>query len=192
MPRHNSFSSINQAGFLVVSSFDFKNRYPDLLVYVPVWVKGQKSLSSTPCCGSGMDWISSTSSGMKIPSMTEWFQRCVASSINISTFTLAMESMIEEVTLVGCFHGSHVFCQICTDLSFPTLHLQPLSSTSRPCKILVQGCYFTRIWRISLFILLQGCYLWRISLLFHAHVKYSSKVVISTLHLQNFYKIKDQ
>ena len=139
IPRHKSLSFVNWAGFLVASSSDFKNRHPDLLVYVPVWVKGQKSLSSTPCYGNGMDLMSSDSSGMKIPSMIEWFQRCVASSINISTLASAMESMIGEVTLVGCFRGSHVLCQICTDLPFPTLHLHPLSSTSRPCKILLQA-----------------------------------------------------
>ena len=139
IPHHKTLSSINWAGFLVVSSSDFKNWYLDLLVYVPVWVKGQKSLSSTQCCGSMMDLMSSTSFGMKIPSMTKWFQRSVASSINISTLALAMESMIGEVTLVGCFRGSHVLYQICTDLPFPTLHLHPLSSTSRPCKILLQA-----------------------------------------------------
>ena len=139
IPHHKTLCSINWAGFFVVSFSDFKNWYLDLLVYVPVWVKGQKSLSSTQCCGNMMDLMSSASFGMKISSMTKWFQRCVASSINISTLALAMESMIGEATLVGCFRGSHVLYQICTDLPFPTLYLHPLSSTSRPCKILLQA-----------------------------------------------------
>jgi len=36
MPHYNSLSFINRAETLAISSFDFKNRYPDLLVYIPV------------------------------------------------------------------------------------------------------------------------------------------------------------
>ena len=36
IPHHNSLSSIDRAEISVDSSSDFKNQYPDLLVYVPV------------------------------------------------------------------------------------------------------------------------------------------------------------
>ena len=101
IPRHKSLSSVNRAEFSVASSSDLKNRYPDLLVYVPVWVKGQKSLSSTPCCGSGMDLINFTSLGMKIPSMTIWFQRYVASSISLSTLHLPWNQWQEKLRWLG-------------------------------------------------------------------------------------------
>ena len=57
IPCHNSLSSTNRAAILEVSSSNFKNWYPNLLVYVPVWVKGQKSLSSTLIVAAAWTWL---------------------------------------------------------------------------------------------------------------------------------------
>ena len=105
-----------------------------------LFVKGQNKLSSASHCDSGIALISSTSKGVKIPSIISWFHCLEVSSIKVATFAFANVSTMGEKTCSGCFLGNQWCCHILTDLPFPILQRQPLSKTSLPCRMLFQAC----------------------------------------------------
>ena len=68
-----------------------------------------------------------------------WFHFLSSLSIRILTFALTKVSQIGERTYGACCLGSQLLPHMPTILPFPILHLQPLTNTSLPCKILLHA-----------------------------------------------------
>ena len=102
-------------------------------------MKGQKRLSSHSSVGNGKFLINSTSSWINIPSTMLWFHFLSSLSIRILTFASTKVSQIGERTYGACCLGSQLLPHMPTILPFPILHLQPLTNTSLPCKILLHA-----------------------------------------------------
>ena len=83
--------------------------------------------------------IKSASCGAKLSSIISWFQVLVSRFIKQSIVAPSMESRIGEDIFLGVFLGSHLCCQILTDLPSPTRRQTPSRITSRPWRILLQA-----------------------------------------------------
>ena len=59
--------------------------------------------------------------------------------MRILTLASAKVSHIGERTYGACFLGSQLLSHMPTYFPFPILHLQPLSNTSLPCKVLLHA-----------------------------------------------------
>ena len=57
IPRQSDLSRSNCSSLISASSTAFKNRYLDLLVYDPLWVKDRNKLSFASYCDNGMFWL---------------------------------------------------------------------------------------------------------------------------------------
>ena len=111
-PFHSALSESTCIVTSLGASSALRNWYPDLLLYTPLCVKGQKRLSS-----QAMDSL----------------------SIRSSIFTSAKVSQIGDRTCGACCLGSQLLPHMPTDFPLAILHLQPLCNTSLPCKILLQA-----------------------------------------------------
>ena len=103
---HNFFSKSGCVSSLDPASNSFRNLYPNLQLYCPFSEKGQNKESSFWLQASGIFITSSASEGIRIPSNISAFHYPVFSSIRQSTMASSMDSMIGEVTKVGCLMGS--------------------------------------------------------------------------------------
>ena len=88
IPHPSDLSLSNCSSWISASSSAFKNQYSNLLVYDPLWVKGQNKLSSASCYDNGIVLAKSVSSRIKMLSINSWFHCLVCfvyENINLST-----------------------------------------------------------------------------------------------------------